>query len=71
MPFCEKLGFFLWQKIRENVAVISQISVDNFDLTRKIMNFFGGEKNRENVTVFRKIAFGLFVVHIFIYLGMK
>ena len=30
---------FLWQKIREIVAVISKIAVDNFDLTRKIVIF--------------------------------
>ena len=34
----------LWQKIRENVAVISEIDFDNIDLTRKNCDFFMAKK---------------------------
>ena len=29
-------------KIRENIAVTSETAVDNFDLTRKIVDFYFG-----------------------------
>ena len=39
--FHEKNCRFFWWKIRENVLVLDYLAVDNFDFTRKIVDFFG------------------------------
>ena len=53
-------NFFLWTKIRQNVAVWCLIPLDNFDLTRKIVIFFSGLKIRENVVVLHCLVFDNF-----------
>ena len=43
--FPEKIvNFFWWWKTRENVVVLDFLAVDNFDFTRKIVNYFLDEK---------------------------
>ena len=42
-------------KTRKNAAVLDFLAVDNFDFTRKIVDFFGW-KTRENVVVLDFLA---------------
>ena len=40
------------KKVRENVAVLHFLVVDNFDFPDKNWEVFDGKKNRENASVF-------------------
>ena len=48
------------EKFRENATVWPCLAVYNFDLTRKIVNYFSLEKNRENVVVLPCFVFDNF-----------
>ena len=49
--FLEQIVDFFGWKTHENVVVLDFLAVDNFDFTRKIVDFYFGWKTHENVVV--------------------